>query len=420
MLNEESKEKDNKELKENIAKWYNSSAYHKLSNRLQQTDFFKILGVSRKELQHSKFIAWLLNPNETHDLGEFPLRKFLQLLAISRNEDVNLSSEFPENLENRFILGNYDFDKNLTITVNNEQKIPNGRLDIFIENLSIIGNEKKLSIIIENKINSDENDLQTKRYYEEIKKQNDIIPMFVFLYPNSLNTKCECDKFIKITYQDLVDKVIEPCLLRTHSDISKFYISEYLKTLSYSSEDLKGQLVMAISKEEKELCEKFFEENRELLTYVTKVLSLSNYDDDDFEKLSDTIADTVNKNSSSRDLTKYSFNDDGNKYGKGRLALKIFRETSKQCNTLDELKKIFQEVFKLHSVKEINIINNDMSNSTWAPEYYERRFFTKIDEQIKLGNETYYFTTQWGKDAAFDKLLEIARNTLKFDIKEIK
>ena len=200
--------------------------------------------------------------------------------------------------------------------------------------------------------------------------------MFVFLYPNSLNTKCECDKFIKITYQDLVDKVIEPCLLRTHSDISKFYISEYLKTLSYSSEDLKGQLVMAISKEEKELCEEFFAENRELLTYVTKVLSLSNYDDDDFERLSDIIADTVNKNSSSRDLTKYSFNDDGNKYGKGRLALKIFRETSKQCNTLDELKEIFQEVFKLHSVKEINIINNNLSNSTWAPEYYERRFFT--------------------------------------------
>lgn len=429
---------DNKELKKNIAKWYNSSVYHKLSSHLQRTDFFKILGVSRNELQHSKFIAWLLNPNETHDLGEFPLRKFLQLLAMSRKEE----SEFPENLENGFVLGNYKFGKSIQITTEEFIQNKKNRLDIVIKDLSIENISKEFFILIENKVGSQESQGQTQTYYDWAKskceqKNSTIVPICVFLHPSDTE-ECECNKFINITYQDLVNMVIEPCLLKTNSDKTIFYIKEYLKTLSYSPENPK-MLVMAFSNEEKELCQIFFEENKKLLndireksenelckdffkvnkkmlTYIREVLNSSRYLDNDFKDLSKFIE---NKDQNTRDYTKYSFNNDGKKYYKGRLALKIFQEASKQYNTLDKLKEVFQEMLNLHAIKGEKFITDDMAKSKWAKKDYKIRFFTKPDEQIKLGEKNYYLTNQWGKGADFDKLLEIARNTLKFEIKEI-
>lgn len=428
------KYKNLNELKMDIANWYNSIEYNRLSSLFQKTDIFKILGISRKEERHSKFIAWLLDPEGSHGLGDFPLRNFFRLLAISKAEYMNTNSEFPAHFEKSFLFNSYSFDRNKCIKVETERSIParekisknkkgksNDRLDILIDNITIIenGRSSDLFVVIENKVNAAEGDGQTDHYYNwahgSLKSGNDQDsnppkgePICVFLYPGAMNTKCNCEKYIKITYQNLADMVIEPCLDRSNSEAAKFYISEYLNTLSYSSEDEGGMTVMAFSKEEKELCEEFYKKNEKILKYVIEVLE----DSDDVDEGVSAFVKT--QNSPDRDRTKYSFNNGTEKYVKRKLALKIFQEASKTKN-IDELKDIIQRI----NLKKNAIIDfND-----YAKIEDKTRYFGEVDKRIRIGEKEYCLTNQWGKsangDGPFEKLLAIAREELNFDIKEI-
>ncbi len=43
----------------------------------RELDLFHVLGVAHSELHHSRFLAWLLDPQQTHELGDYFLRSFL-------------------------------------------------------------------------------------------------------------------------------------------------------------------------------------------------------------------------------------------------------------------------------------------------------------------------------------------------------
>src|SRR5690554_5924609 len=45
---------------------------------LSSPNIFEILGVSSYEIRHSNFLAWLLTPNESHQLGDIFLKWFLK------------------------------------------------------------------------------------------------------------------------------------------------------------------------------------------------------------------------------------------------------------------------------------------------------------------------------------------------------
>lgn len=50
-------------------------------------NFFEIPGISSSEIRHSRMLAWLLDPKESHKLGSEFLKKFL-LKVIDRNENI--------------------------------------------------------------------------------------------------------------------------------------------------------------------------------------------------------------------------------------------------------------------------------------------------------------------------------------------
>ena len=428
-------------FKKDVAKLYASKAYIELNHSIKQTDFFKVLGVSRNELCHSQFIAWILDPNGSHGLGDFSLRRFLQLLAIKKNSKQNEKAELPKELENYLIVDKYEINRANDYKVITEypivaRKKKNGkqkenkskdRIDILVKGINLSfdngNNEKEIFILIENKVKATVSDGQTQHYYDWANDRLDGtvdveddrpegMPLCVFLSPGKKNTKPDCDKFIRITYQDLVELVIEPCMLKTTSEISKAYMQEYLKTLSYSTEtdkngERKGELVMAFSKDETMLCENFVNENIELLTYVADVLRSS-------EKEDSLVEDIVELQKVGRDTTKYSLDGEG-RYGKGRIALKIIQNAALEYTTYKGLMDRFEKAFKMFGYGQDRILIDDLSRDGID----ESRFFTKDDEQILLDNKVYYFTTQWGKSKAFDELLRIAREELGYDIKEI-
>ena len=52
----------------------------KWSNRF---NLFDVLKISGTEIRHSNVLAWLLDPNENHGLGDAVLRRLLQTLVIN-------------------------------------------------------------------------------------------------------------------------------------------------------------------------------------------------------------------------------------------------------------------------------------------------------------------------------------------------
>jgi hypothetical protein len=79
----------------------NSEEYIKLYDYYNQKTFMDILGVSRRENEHSNFLAWLFNPSENHGMDDYPLKKLLQTIAFRRKKDDNYNSVEPKNLLNK-------------------------------------------------------------------------------------------------------------------------------------------------------------------------------------------------------------------------------------------------------------------------------------------------------------------------------
>ena len=49
-----------------------------LENLLDEFNIFEVLGAVRVELRHSEFLAYLMNPQQNHGLGDDFVKKFLQ------------------------------------------------------------------------------------------------------------------------------------------------------------------------------------------------------------------------------------------------------------------------------------------------------------------------------------------------------
>ena len=143
---------------------------------------FDILNISRQELRHSDFLAFLMNPNQSGDVAHQFLRNFLALLSDSRKYpklNLDFFKMFYGSFEKVIIRREY---KNIDILV--EVEVLNGKYnDSFV-------------IVIENKVDSDErtdeydddgNEVegQLKRYKKtidtEYKKHH---PIFLFLSPD--------------------------------------------------------------------------------------------------------------------------------------------------------------------------------------------------------------------------------------------
>ena len=58
-------------------------AFQELSKWTGNFNIFKVLGITQAELKHSNMLAWLLDPNGNHQLGDSFLKLFLQELFIN-------------------------------------------------------------------------------------------------------------------------------------------------------------------------------------------------------------------------------------------------------------------------------------------------------------------------------------------------
>ena len=227
------------QIREDIIEFKKHPDSQKLENFYYSKSFSEILGVSRREISHSGFIAWLLDNTESHKLGDFPIKKFLDIV-LTCDKQKDRHSE----LYNTFVNEDYKIKK---LSVKTEKAIDKGgRLDIYIELTMLIAEiQKKVKLIIENKVYSKEKDDQTNKYYDyfnEKKKEDGETIIYIYLTPISKHElkkiekpKCDCKEFIQINYQSIVDYLIEPALNQNISNETKNILNEYLKSLSQPS-----------------------------------------------------------------------------------------------------------------------------------------------------------------------------------------
>jgi len=118
-----------------------------LETALDQFNVFEALGAVRQELRHSCFLAFLLDPEENHGLGDEFAKRVLQKVLITADQSTPLT---PIDLD--------IWDLNELVVQREWQ------------NIDILLTEKnhRLAVIIENKIDSSEHSDQLERYFQVV------------------------------------------------------------------------------------------------------------------------------------------------------------------------------------------------------------------------------------------------------------
>lgn len=270
-------------------------AFQRLNSYYSQNTFFDILGTQRSETHHSAFIAWLLNPAASHNLQDRALRQFLAIAAFKADDESKCSDS---DVRNHLISGDYLLSvecvkteqpivglagaKKADITDIFEQdgQLKSDKLDRFdiwillhISFTSVQGKDVEyiMPVVIENKIYSKEGKAQTERYNRALWVLQTVFcanryyqPIGVYLTPSGA-TGPKSDAFIHLTYQDLVDYVIQPCADKNSCTEADIMINGYIRNLSCSAngtnDNEKEYSILAISETESNDLETIFNTN---------------------------------------------------------------------------------------------------------------------------------------------------------------
>ncbi len=402
------------EIRNSIIYFKNDIDVQKLQSLYFSKSFSEILSISRREISHSSFIAWLLDNKENHLLSFFPIQKFMEIIIVRCSTEIE--KKHPA-FFNSVLTDNYSIK---SLIIEKEKGLGKfGRLDIYAEiSLLIEDKEQKVKLIIENKVESKENNDQTNGYYqyfEENRKEGEI-NFYVYLTAiptlelNQLNEpECICKKFTQINYQDLVDYLLEPALNQNISDKTKFIIKEYLQSLSQPSLDdeitkQKQGLIMALGKEEKELLSNFWKKNEKLIMSAMYAIST---DDTQDEEVRETTNKALNAlTSSNRDYSTISLYFDENPIVTNFKKSDIGFYTVK---LLDEKGLIDENVFNfLREDKSCNfqLIRTKQEVNT---ETELKKYRVNGKPELIYEGEKYYVARNWGRVNGFDnteKLIE--------------
>lgn len=296
-----------KEIEKSIKKFDSNKSVMDLKNKIKEKNFLDIMSISNRETSHSSFICWLLNYEENYDLEAFPLKLFLKLILDIDNNNTEIDKDLKRDLQNELETKSLKIGVGLS-DIKTERKVgENGRIDIILKFLiKYKGHENNeyldyVNILIENKVKSKEHNCQTKKYEEHacevpaaakrFVKNKKGINLFVYLSPSKEEKYSpESEKFIHISYQELLNRVIEPSYNQTKNERVKFILQEYINNLGITN-----NIVMALGSEDKKILEKFWNDNQDLIKLALEARLLNDeLSESDKDKTNEMI-DLINK-----------------------------------------------------------------------------------------------------------------------------
>lgn len=198
-----------------------NSDLEELESQLQEFNMFDALDLVQSETRHSNFIAWIIDPRETHGMGAYFLKKFLIMVAkIGKEFQVQTLSAIDVDaweLSQTKVLREWH---NLDLTIINEDP------------------DKRFWVVIENKVRSTESPGQLRRYREFVEAQNlhgQRRIILVYLTPDGERPQNddEASRWITVSYSDLCETFEQAYSARSSlmGDSVREFIRQYLVML---------------------------------------------------------------------------------------------------------------------------------------------------------------------------------------------
>ena len=240
-------------IKHKIVELYNDANYQALSAFYNRTTVLNVFGIERSENRHSAFLRWLIDNRSNHGLGYEPIKKLFRLYALvmPQNEDLPL--------QNLLLVGDYDIsfsDYPTTEKSIDRSVAKKGRFDLWarMELTDRQNNRLKVVLVVENKIYSKEGSEQTLDYHNYLLSHldEDEFPIELFLTQTGANEP-DSPSFKHITYQELLQAVLEPLLEMVEEPSSRTIISDYIRNLGKPATGENGKDFTVLATSEKEI-----------------------------------------------------------------------------------------------------------------------------------------------------------------------
>jgi hypothetical protein len=170
----------------------NNADLERLESLLNQFNIFEAVGMARQEIRHSYFLAFLLNPNASHHLGDVFLKTFLKRLLLEADNATVSPIEI-------------DVATLTDTEVRREWK----NIDILL-----VSPGSKIVCAIENKVDSGEHSNQLQRYRQIVQKEfADYRQIFVFLTPQGILPYGEVDQahWSVYSYRKVAEVIDDVC-----------------------------------------------------------------------------------------------------------------------------------------------------------------------------------------------------------------
>ena len=222
---------------------FNNETLEKLESIIDRFNIFTSLGVVNQELRHSSFLAWLLDPSETHNLSDYFTSRFLKLATNNKT------------------------DQRSELNLINIETLDLSKVHVFKEwnniDVLLVDDDQKLVCIIENKVDSKEHSNQLTKYRKVIETNYpDYRKLYIYLTVYGEEPETEKD-YIPISYKE-VSELIESLLERKKSQMN----DQVLIFISHYNEMVKRYIME--ESEVQELCEQLYGKHKKALDLIFK------------------------------------------------------------------------------------------------------------------------------------------------------
>lgn len=313
---------ENENVVDLLNAYHRSPITQKLREKFLTPSIFDIIQKDRSETVHSNFLKWIFDLQLSNGIEGFNIISSLLQVAYKRATEQGRQDYFPTYLAKAAygsptsiqlsdeVKREYICDG---VYYSDDKKRNSGIVDIVISGTASQGNlVKPFKIIIENKVDTKEHDSQTWKYYtyfeggkqedtpesitveeKKYKCPEDELRIYLFLTPefNPANARCDCNRFIKINYQDIMEHCIVPLLQSSQLDSrNKLFLEEYSRALSLPYINNIGKtIIMSLNPIDADLLKEFWEANQTLITMSLQALAQTPEDNKEVQETVNAI-----------------------------------------------------------------------------------------------------------------------------------
>ena len=253
----------------------NNQEFEKIQSAQSRFNPIKVMRMENMEIRHSAILAWLLDPQESHGIGDVFLKNFLAQACQGSSSLI-----LPSSLD--ILHANM---------ISAEIRVEWQNIDLLVHSPT-----NKWVFIVENKFWSQQSQDQLTRYIDRatstFPSEYNVRGVFLTLNdeePDNENIKEEQHKFVSIRYVDIVEILEQKILIGRYAfapDVEMF-LRHYLEVLKLATNQSEEQRELEV------LAKKLYLEHKKAIDFIVEHGAMT-----DFGSAVESIFPNANKNDS--------------------------------------------------------------------------------------------------------------------------